>query len=218
MNKILLSGGITELEKFNEDANIEVLNDSILNAINLGDDLNLNIYVKENANLTLNIFDYALDKNINLYIESYDNSKFNLNTSFISTGKYKMDIKNNIYGNNIKSNVNIRGINEINGNVIINMEAVVAGNTKNNVVNEYARIINKSDNSNVLIPNLIVNTNDVIANHGVSIGNLRDDEIFYLLSKGIDKHSARKLLEEGFILQIMSEEIKAQIKNILLGR
>lgn len=218
MNKILLSGGSRELEKFNEVSSIEVNGDNVLNAINLGDDLKLDIKINNNSNFTLNIFDYALDKNIDLYVESDDSSTFNLNVSFISTGKYNLNIKNNIYGDNIVSNVNVRGINETNGNVVVNMEAVVAGETKNNVINEYAKVLNKSENSNVMIPNLIVNTNDVIANHGVSIGTFNPDEIFYLLSKGIDKHTARKLIEEGFILSIMNEEIKTQIKNILIGR
>ena len=76
----------------------------------------------------------------------------------------------------------------------------------------------KSEISNVLIPNLVVNTNEVEANHGVSIGGIDEDEMFYLMSKGISKATAKKLIEEGFILSIMPDDIKERIKNILVGR
>lgn len=218
MNKIVLNGGINVLEKFNEDAMITVSEDSVLNAINLQGDLNLDIKISNNKTFTLNIFDYVTVKNINLLVECDDEAKFNLNVSFINSGSYNLNVKNNLYGSNIISNVNVRGINESGANTTILMDGTVAGETVGNVLNEYAKIINKSDKSSVLIPNLIVNTNDVIANHGVSIGNINDDELFYLKSKGIDKYSARKLLEEGFILSIMDEDIKTQIKNILIGR
>ena len=98
------------------------------------------------------------------------------------------------------------------------MDGTVAGETKDNTLNEYARIINKSEASNVMIPNLVVNTNEVMANHGVSVGSIDEDELFYLATKGINKYTAQKLVEEGFILSIMNDEIKERIKNILLGR
>ena len=70
----------------------------------------------------------------------------------------------------------------------------------------------------MLIPNLIVNTNDVEANHGVSIGSIDEKELFYLMSKGIDRHNAVKIIEEGFLEAIMPEDVKEKIKNILVGR
>ena len=65
---------------------------------------------------------------------------------------------------------------------------------------------------------MVVNTNEVIANHGISIGGVNEEELFYLMCKGISKANAIKLIEEGFILSIMDNELKERIKNILLGR
>ena len=218
MNRILLSGGVRDLEKFSEVSEIVAEGENTLNIINLGDNVNLDIKISKRSTLTINMFDYAYDKNIDLQIEADDEATFNLNASFIANGKYILNIKDNLYGNNITSNVNIRGINERAGTVTILMDGTVAGETHDNVLNEYARVINKSDFGSVLIPNLIVNTNEVVANHGVSIGGFRGEEIFYLTSKGIDKHTAQKLIEEGFILSIMDEDVSGKIKNILIGR
>ena len=218
MNNILLGGGISDLENYSNHSTIVVDGNNTLNVINLKDDVILNIKLNANACLNLNMFDFSFEKKIEITVEEDDYSTFNLNAAFINDGKYSLNIHNNLYGNNINSNVNIRGINERDGVVTILMDGTVAGETKDNVLNEYAKIINRSDASNVMIPNLIVNTNEVTVNHGVSIGNISEDELFYLATKGINKYTAQKLVEEGFILSIMDERIKERIKNMLIGR
>ena len=218
MNNILLSGGISDLDNYSTSSSITVGNNNTLNIINLRDNINLNIKLNTNSVLTINMFDFAYDKDIELNIEADDNTTFNLNATFICEGKYTLKIHNKLYGSNIISNANIRGINESGGTATILMDGIVAGETKDNVLNEYARIINKSDASSVIIPNLIVNTNEVTANHGVSIGTIRDEEKFYLMSKGINRYTAEMLIEEGFLLSIMDENIKERLKNILIGR
>ena len=218
MNNILLNGGISDLDNYSSNSSIIVEGNNTLNVINISDDIKLDIKVNANSSLNINMFDYAYDKNIELNIETNDDSNFNLNATFICENKYNLKIHNNLYGNNITTNVQIRGINEGDGTTTIIMDGVVAGETKGNVLNEYARIINKSESSNVIIPNLVVNTNEVTANHGVSIGRINEDEMFYLLTKGINRYTGEKLIEEGFLLSIMDGNIKERIKNILIGR
>lgn len=218
MNNILLNGGISDLDNYANNSSIIVSGVNTLNVININDNIKLDIKLQANSILTLNMFDFAYDKNIDVNIEADDNCCFNLNAAFICENNYNLKIHNNLYGNDIKSNVEIRGINESNGTSTIMMDGVVVGETNGNILNEYARIINKSDASNVVIPNLIVNTSEVTANHGVSIGSINKDEIFYLLTKGINRITAEKLIEEGFLKTIMDEDIKERIKNILIGR
>lgn len=218
VNNIILSGGIVELDKYIDDARIVIKEDTIINAVNLHNNMNLTIVVEEECNLELNLFDYAVSLEINLDIELHDRSTLTLNGAFISEIKYELNVDAKLYGDNIYACVDIRGVNEREGTVKINMNGTVAGETHGNVLNEYAKVLNKSELSNVLIPNLIVNTNDVEANHGVSIGSIDEKELFYLMSKGIDRHNAVKIIEEGFLEAIMPEDVKEKIKNILVGR
>lgn len=218
MNNIVLDGGVTKLDRLFSVTNITVKSDSVLNAINLGINNKINITIEEDATLVFNLFNFEDESSIDINIESRDRSKINLNAGFISRIKYDLNINTNLYGDDILTNVEVRGINESTGTVKILMNGTVAGETKNNVMNEYAKIINKSEYSNVLIPNLIVNTNEIEANHGVSIGGHNKDEIFYLMSKGLDEYAAKGVIEEGFILSIMDGEIREIIKNILIGR
>lgn len=218
MNKLLLNGSTSALDKYIEEAEITVKGNSTLNSININNNFVLDILIEKDSTLTFNMFNYANNLDIVLNITCDDNAKFVFNNSFITNNTYNLKINTNLYGSNIVNDVNIRGLNEENGSVKIVMNGTIAGETKDNVLNEFAKIINKSKNANVLIPNLIVNTNEVEANHGVSIGRINDEELFYLMSKGINKKESEKLIKEGFILSIMVEDNKNLIKNILMGR
>ncbi len=218
MNKLVLSSGRYKIDRYSDAEKITVKGECVLDIIGRNESFKLDIDIEKDASLTIYMFDIIDDVKIELNVTSDDNSKFNLNSSFINHGNFELLIDTNIYGDNITNTVNVKGLNEEDGIVRIVLNGCVAGNTKGNVVNEYARLINKSDQANILVPNLIVNTCDVLANHGVSIGSINSEEISYLMSKGIEKSSAIKILEEGFIKSHMDEESKEKIKNILLGR
>ena len=55
-----------------------------------------------------------------------------------------------------------------------------------------------------LRPQLEINTDEVKASHGATTGSLDDNTLFYLLSRGLDPETARKLLEWAFIGDVMS--------------
>lgn len=48
-------------------------------------------------------------------------------------------------------------------------------------------------------PNLMIRNPNVIASHGNSIGSYGDEEIFYLMQRGIDLNNARKIIQNGII-------------------
>lgn len=217
-NKIVLNGGLFELDKSNDDATIIVKGDSIVDAINLHNNMSLKILLEPNSSLVFNMFDYAVNLSVNLDIEANDNSRFIINSSFISESDYSLNIDTKLYGDNIYGRVDVRGINEKTGVSKVTMNGTVAGLTKGCELNEYAKIINYGEKPNVMIPNLIVNTNEVVANHGVSIGTIDQNELFYLKTKGLDEITSKTLIEEGFLLSILPENVKEVVKNILVGR
>lgn len=55
-----------------------------------------------------------------------------------------------------------------------------------------------------LRPQLEILTDEVTASHGATTGALDENMLFYLLSRGIDADTARKLLEWAFIADVMS--------------
>lgn len=190
-------------------------NESVINLFDISGLDNFDYIVNENSSLTLNIFSVKnLDLKINVNL--LENSKLNINVSFICYDNFNLNVNIFLKGNNILSNLSVRGINK-GEKVKILLNGEDMKDLNGNIINEYAKIINYSDNENILIPNLLVNSFGVTANHGVSIGTFNSDALFYLESKGINKNDALKLLEEGFIFYNLNNEEKMKIKKILGG-
>ena len=68
-------------------------------------------------------------------------------------------------------------------------------------------------------PELEIYADDVKCSHGSTSGNLDENSIFYLMSRGLNYQQARELLINGFLLDIIEkitdQEIKDLIKNIM---
>jgi Fe-S cluster assembly protein SufD len=89
----------------------------------------------------------------------------------------------------------------------------------------------KQTNKNLLLsrgawvdtkPQLEIYNNDVKCSHGSTIGQLDQDAIFYLRSRGLSVETARALLTHAFASevanQIRIEPLRAQLDEILAGR
>ncbi len=68
-------------------------------------------------------------------------------------------------------------------------------------------------------PELEIYADDVKCSHGSASGSLDEDSIFYLMSRGLHQKTAKELLINGFLLDVVEkitdEEIKKLIKNMI---
>ena len=68
-------------------------------------------------------------------------------------------------------------------------------------------------------PELEIYADDVKCSHGSASGSLDEDSIFYLMSRGLDQMTAKELLINGFLLDVVEkitdEEIKKLIKKMI---
>jgi Fe-S cluster assembly protein SufD len=90
-----------------------------------------------------------------------------------------------------------------NGNIVVALDAQEITSSqlnKNLLLSKKAHIDTR--------PQLLVSADDVKCSHGATVGQLSDDEAFYLESRGIKKERAKEMLMEGF-----SKEIINLIKN-----
>ena len=63
------------------------------------------------------------------------------------------------------------------------------------------------------LPGLEILANDVKCSHGATTGQIDDNELFYLLARGIDKPTAQKLLVFGFFEEILEEMNNEELAN-----
>jgi Fe-S cluster assembly protein SufD len=71
-------------------------------------------------------------------------------------------------------------------------------------------------------PQLEIFADDVKCTHGATVGQLDEDSLFYLRSRGIDEESARSLLIYGFANDVVERvevpEMRARIEHLVLDR
>lgn len=59
------------------------------------------------------------------------------------------------------------------------------------------------------IPNLEILENDIKAGHATTVGRINDMEMFYLQSRGLSKETAKRLIVEGFLQDMIAQFPKA---------
>jgi Fe-S cluster assembly protein SufD len=71
-------------------------------------------------------------------------------------------------------------------------------------------------------PQLEIFNDDVKCSHGATVGQLEEEELFYLLTRGLPEPLARNLLTYGFAEEIINkidiEEIKRELDAAVLNR
>ncbi len=53
------------------------------------------------------------------------------------------------------------------------------------------------------IPSLEIEANDVRCTHGATVGKVNEEEVFYLMSRGLPRAEAKRLLVEGFLDEVI---------------
>src|SRR5690606_5687095 len=71
-------------------------------------------------------------------------------------------------------------------------------------------------------PQLEIYTDEVRSSHGATAGKLDDQMLFYLLSRGIERETAQRLLKWAFLEDVVSRiavpELRRQIELSLAGQ
>lgn len=68
-------------------------------------------------------------------------------------------------------------------------------------------------------PILLIDENDVTAGHAASVGRVNEDQMYYLMSRGIDEKTAQRLVIRGFLSSVISEipekDVRASLTQMI---
>ena len=68
-------------------------------------------------------------------------------------------------------------------------------------------------------PELEIYADDVKCSHGSTSGNVDEDSIFYLMSRGLSYEQSKKLLTNGFLNEVIekitNDEVKLLVKKLM---
>jgi Fe-S cluster assembly scaffold protein SufB len=83
---------------------------------------------------------------------------------------------------------------------------------------EHGMILGKDARADA-IPGLEIETNDVKATHSASVAQINDEELFYIMSRGLTEDEAKKLIIVGFFEPVVERipvpEIARRIRRII---
>ena len=68
------------------------------------------------------------------------------------------------------------------------------------------------------IPNLEIENENVRCTHGVSIGSIDKEKLFYLMSRGLSKDMSVKLIVEGFFDSILANAGVMDVKSLIVEK
>ena len=90
--------------------------------------------------------------------------------------------------------------------MVLNNNAKIVKGASKSVVRQKAKGLTLSKSAKIkAMPNLYIDEYDVIANHAASIGSISKEDLFYLMSRGLDEKEASKLIVLGFVQPLLDK-------------
>jgi Fe-S cluster assembly protein SufD len=68
------------------------------------------------------------------------------------------------------------------------------------------------------IPSLIVETDNVSASHGGTVGEVDEESVFYMMTRGISRMDAVRILVEGYFEPVVSKLDDPALEALVRGR
>ena len=202
------------IKDYKDFINIEIENSLKLFVFILFSDVK--IKYKTSHDTVFNVF--TVDSSLSLDIDLYkDNLYFKYNYSTININDNSYEININHFNSNITSKIINHGINALNNKLSFIINTMVPKDIFNIKTSQDSKVILLGDNNVTIKPNLLIDNDDIEANHAAYIGKFKEDEIFYLMSRGLSRNDSINLLIKSFLLNSMDisyEERELILENI----
>lgn len=187
------------------DVTIEVLENAECNLYELKEQSDSKVqykyYLNKNSHLnTHKFYDCMKVKELDIIELNGEDASIDYTFHTISKDTQKYDIL--VYHNakRTKSHIINKGVNNEDGSLILNVTGMIYNGITDCVIEQNNRIITMNDNHCQINPNLLIEENDVVANHAAHIGKFDKEAIFYLMSRGITYENAISIMVKGFLM------------------
>ena len=183
----------------------------VIYIVNDNENKNYKYNIKEDSIIYHFSINSSSDVEVNLVKDGVSVSYYYNNINY-DDNKFKIRI--NHLCSNTHSEVFNHGVNVFDNKLMYYVDGVVPKSSSKCICNQDNQIINMSDGKSTICPNLLIDNYDVDSNHAAYIGKFKDEIMFYLMSRGISRVVAYRLLLNGFLLNSDSIE-KDKIKVFL---
>lgn len=136
----------------------------------------------------------------------------------ITSGRQQQGVNTRVtnYGKHSIGNINQRGVIMDRSKLIFNgIGHIVHGASGANAEQQNRVLMMSSKAHGDANPILLIDENDVLAGHAASVGQVDQKQLYYLMSRGIDRKTAQRLVIRGFLgdvlVSIPSKTIREQL-------
>ena len=147
-----------------------------------------------------------------------ENSKADINGIYLSSGNQHHDLTSCVYHNvpNCKSSQIVKGVLGDMSTAVFQGKVRVEKLAQKTEAKQMSRAIMLSDKAiSNSKPELEIYADDVICGHGATVGELDEDQIFYLSSRGVSKKKAKVILIDAFLNEMISLSTSEKFHNII---
>ena len=168
----------------------------------------------------LRVYHYNFDCNSSIEINlNSENANVEYHYSTINYGNHNLKMVVNHNKKNTTSNIYNHGVNILNDKLHFYVEGIVKKDIEGCICNQENQIINLKDGNSTILQILLIDNYNVTSSHSAYIGKFKEDIIFYLMSRGIRKEQAIKLLISSLLINGGEEQqelinFKNKIENI----
>lgn len=232
MNKILVNSGEKEFilngdrYEFQKDGmfslEIESLEKDIFLIVSkntkvvlnlLGKDTKLHIHLKIKKDATIVLNHLVIEGNMNLDVDlEEEGATLNLNYSVLNSNSSSNQIEIRHHASKTIALLKNHGYSKNHANLILNVSAYINKDASKCISHQDNQIIENENSLSQINPNLYIDNYDVDASHSAYVGEFKESEMFYLMSRGLTEEESKFLLLKSFLIGSFDLEEKVQEK------
>ena len=205
-NNLLIKDDTSINMYINKDTNlvIDISDNSNLDLFILcNHKINLIVNLESNSKCNISLFGFNISGLIEAYLNK-EESEFYLHNSSIYDEACLLEVNTHHLKSNTVSDIHNHGFTYKKGSLEYSVNGIVPKSSSKCICNQDNQIINLTDNICNIHPNLLIDNYDVVANHAAYIGTFKDSNLFYLMSRGINKNRCYVMLLKAYLLDGLS--------------
>ena len=166
--------------------------------------------------LDLGRFDCMVDLKVNVEEGACFTSRVGAMCEGVEHKSYTIDVIH--VGRNSESLTTMRGVCKDRSKMeFLGSSDIRRGAAKTHTRQE-GKIVNLSGKASCVVsPSLLISEEDVFASHGASMGSVPDQDMFYLMSRGLDRPMAERIITVGYLKPTCSLVEDERAKQVALS-
>lgn len=189
------------------------------------------------------------DFNLYQTVNVFKNSSYDLSQAYFNDGSLKIKLDVNLLKENARTNTNLACISRLedkkifdlnivsnhsntygemnnfgvvkdNATLIFNGIGKIEKNASQSTAHQSSKIITFSNGVNAQAnPYLIIDESDVVASHSAAVGQMDEDQLYYLQSRGINFETASQLITYGYLKPVLNKiknnDLKSKLEKLI---